>query len=77
MHLPANGSELVLFDVNRDAKLGPLLRSASDAVLTRLLPPPPRRFRTTIITNAAVGSSEVVDGWSRPARRPSRSARWS
>ncbi len=33
VHLPANGSELVLFDLNRDAKLGPLLRSASDAVL--------------------------------------------
>ena len=61
VHLPANGSELVLFDVNRDAKLGPLLRSASDAVLTRLLPAPPRRFRTTIITNAAAGSSEVVE----------------
>jgi alpha-beta hydrolase superfamily lysophospholipase len=60
VHLPANGSELVLFDVNRDAKLGPLLRSASDAVLTRLLPAPPRPFRTTIITNATVGSSEVV-----------------
>ena len=60
VHLPANGSELVLFDVNRDAKLGPLLRSASDAVLTRLLPAPPRRFLTTIITNATVGSSEVV-----------------
>ena len=60
VHLPANGSELVLFDVNRDAKLGPLLRSASDAVLTRLLPAPPRPFRTTIITNATVGSSQVV-----------------
>jgi alpha-beta hydrolase superfamily lysophospholipase len=60
-HLPANGSELVLFDLNRDAKLGPLLRSASDAVLTRLLPAPPRRFRTTIITNAGDGSSEVVE----------------
>ena len=59
-HLPANGSELVLFDVNRDAKLGTLLRSASDAVLARLLPAPPRAFRTTIVTNATVGSSEVV-----------------
>jgi alpha-beta hydrolase superfamily lysophospholipase len=61
VHLPANGSELVLFDVNRDAKLGPLLRTASDAVLTRVLPAPPRRFRTTIITNAGDGSSEVVE----------------
>jgi len=61
VHLPANGGELVLFDLNRDAKLGPLLRSASDAVLTRLLPAPPRRFRTTIIANADSGGSEVVE----------------
>jgi hypothetical protein len=60
-HLPANGSELVLFDVNRDAKLGLLLRSASDRVLTRVLPAPPRNFRTTIIANATPGSSEVVE----------------
>ena len=32
-HLPANGSELVLFDLNRSIKFGPLLRSAADAVL--------------------------------------------
>ena len=60
VHLPANGSELVLFDLNRGAKLGPLLRSAADGVLTRLLPPPPRRFRTTIIANAG-DSEEVVE----------------
>jgi alpha-beta hydrolase superfamily lysophospholipase len=59
-HLPANGSELVLFDLNRDAKLGPLLRSAADGVLARLLPPPPRRFRTTVIANAG-DSEEVVE----------------
>jgi alpha-beta hydrolase superfamily lysophospholipase len=59
--LPANGSELVLFDVNRDAKLGTLLRAASDTVLARLLPAPPRRFRTTIITNAGGRSSAVVE----------------
>jgi alpha-beta hydrolase superfamily lysophospholipase len=59
-HLPANGSELVLFDLNRSTKLGPLLSSASDAVLTRLLPPP-RPFRTTIITNASPDSDEVVE----------------
>ena len=38
-HLPANGSELVLFDVNRTVKLGPLLRPAADTALARLLPP--------------------------------------
>jgi hypothetical protein len=61
VHLPANGSELVLFDLNRDAKLGTLLSPASDAILTRVLPAPPRRFRTTIVANAAVDSSEVVE----------------
>jgi alpha-beta hydrolase superfamily lysophospholipase len=59
-HLPANGSELVLFDVNRDAKLGLLLRSAARNLLTRVLPAPPRRFRTTIISNADSDSAEVV-----------------
>ena len=59
VHLPANGSELVLFDVNRDAQV----RSAAavriaDTVLARLLPAPPRRFRTTIITNASADSSD-------------------
>jgi alpha-beta hydrolase superfamily lysophospholipase len=60
-HLPANGSELVLFDVNRNTKFGPLLNSASDTMLTRILPDPPRRFRTTIITNASPDSAEVVE----------------
>ena len=59
-HLPANGSELVLFDMNRSAKLGPLLSTAADIVLTRILPPPPRRFRTVIISNAG-DSDEVME----------------
>ena len=29
-HLPANGSELVLFDINRNARLGPLLRRSTN-----------------------------------------------
>ncbi|UEM07371.1 alpha/beta hydrolase (plasmid) [Skermanella rosea] len=60
-HLPANGSELVLFDVNRNTKFGPLLSSASDTMLTRILPGPPRRFRTTIITNASPDTADVVE----------------
>jgi alpha-beta hydrolase superfamily lysophospholipase len=59
VHLPANGSELVLFDMNRSAKLGPLLSAAADTVLTRILPPPPRRFRTVVITN--VGGRDEVE----------------
>lgn len=50
--LPANGSELVLFDLNRAARLGLLFRPATETVLSRLLPGAPRRFRTTVIANA-------------------------
>lgn len=59
--LPANGSELVLFDINRGATLGPLLRSASETVLSRILAPPPRKFRTVIITNASPDTYKVVE----------------
>jgi alpha-beta hydrolase superfamily lysophospholipase len=59
--LPSNGSELVLFDINRGAKLGLLLRSRSETVLERILAPPPRKFRTVIITNASADSYKVVE----------------
>jgi alpha-beta hydrolase superfamily lysophospholipase len=61
VHLPENGSELVLFDMNRTIKFGPLLSTAADAVLSRVLPPPPRQFRTTIIANAEADSDAVVE----------------
>lgn len=59
--LPANGSELVLFDLNRAAVVGPLLRNAAETVLSRILPDPPRQFRTVIITNAVPDSYDVVE----------------
>jgi hypothetical protein len=61
VNLPANGSELVLFDINRNAKFGPLLRADADSVLARLLPSAPRTFRTTIITNVSASSVEVLE----------------
>lgn len=59
--LPSNGSELVLFDLNRSIKFGPLLRSGSDLRLDRILPPAPRNFRSTVITNRGPDSREVVE----------------
>ena len=59
--LPANGSELVLFDVNRTVKFGPLLRRSADTALARLLPPGARSYRTTIITNADDHSSDAIE----------------
>lgn len=60
-NLPANGSELVLFDFNRSAKLGLLIRPGTSTMLNRIMPPAPRRFRTTLITNASPASDEVVE----------------
>jgi alpha-beta hydrolase superfamily lysophospholipase len=51
--LPANGSELVLFDLNRNTKFGPLLRSVFAAPADKMLPSPPRNWRLTLITNSA------------------------
>jgi alpha-beta hydrolase superfamily lysophospholipase len=59
--LPRNGSELVLFDVNRTVKFGALLRPTADTALARLLPSGARNYRTTIITNADVASGEEVE----------------
>lgn len=61
VNLPANGSELVLFDINRNTKFGPLLPRSTETVLARLLPDAPRTFRTTVITNVDPDSAEVVE----------------
>src|SRR3984893_1587001 len=59
--LPSNGSELVLFDVNRMVKFGQLLRSSADIALSRILPAGPQKYRTAIITNMDAGTSEVSE----------------
>jgi alpha-beta hydrolase superfamily lysophospholipase len=59
-NLPANGSELVLYDVNRAATLSPLLRSNLEHALDRLLPDAPRRYATVVVSNAESPSGEVL-----------------
>jgi len=73
--LPSNGSELVLFDVNRTVKFGVLLRPSADTALNRLLPPAIRSYRSTVITNATETGSEVEErsvdaGDTHERRRP-------
>jgi alpha-beta hydrolase superfamily lysophospholipase len=58
--LAVGRSELVLFDANRSTKFGPLLRADPESVLNRLLPPMPRPFKTTIITNIDPNRLEMV-----------------
>lgn len=74
-HLPANGSELVLFDLNRDAKLGPLVAPAVEQAVERLLPAAPQRFAMTLISNAGLGGPGVEErttpaGAATVTRRP-------
>ncbi len=60
-HLPANGSEIVLFDVNRATRLGPLLRPGAVAALEGLLVAGPRAYRATVVTNEDADSLAVVE----------------
>jgi alpha-beta hydrolase superfamily lysophospholipase len=60
-NLPANGSEIVLYDVNRAATLSPLLRSNLDNALDRLLPEGARRYATVVVTNAESPTGEVIE----------------
>ncbi|MEI6224852.1 MAG: alpha/beta hydrolase [Deltaproteobacteria bacterium] len=59
-HLPRNGSELVLFDLNRTALLSPLLRSSMDTIVEHMLPNPPRNYRLTLVTNGGPDNREEV-----------------
>ena len=59
--LPANGSALVLFDINRNFSFGPLIRPSAENALDRLLPPAPRRYRTSIVANAGPTEARMVD----------------
>ncbi len=59
--LPDNGSEIVLFDVNRTVKFGPLLRPSSYVALDRLTPTAPQTYRFTAIVNASEDSNATVE----------------
>lgn len=58
--LPANGSELVLVDVNRAAYVGPLVRDSALDAVQRLVPPAQRRYRVSVIANAVPGTPDTV-----------------
>jgi alpha-beta hydrolase superfamily lysophospholipase len=59
--LPDNGSEIVLFDVNRTVKFGPLLRPSSYVALEQLTPATPQAYRFTAIVNAGDDTGATVE----------------
>jgi len=73
--LPDNGSEIVLFDVNRTVKFGPLLRPSAYVALERLTPTTPQTYRFTAIVNAGDDSEativrSIAPGESKAVDRP-------
>ena len=58
--LPDNGSEVVLFDVNRNHRFDSLLRASSLQALQHLVSPGAHAFRVTVIANAAENDSRTV-----------------
>jgi len=57
--LPENGSELILFDINRAARLRPFLASMHVTLLDELERDPRRTYRLTVITNDDETSTQV------------------
>ena len=66
--LPDNGSEIVLFDVNRTVKFGPLLRPSAYVALDRLTPTSPQPYRFTSIINASDDSDATVERSTAPGQ---------
>ncbi len=60
-YLPDNGSEIVLFDVNRTVKFGPLLRPSSYVALDRLTPTTPKAYRFTAVVNAGDDTDATLE----------------
>ncbi len=58
--LPANGSELVLFDVNRTEAVRAFLKKSYDAQVAALFAHGERTYRLSLVTNAGAGTLEVV-----------------
>jgi alpha-beta hydrolase superfamily lysophospholipase len=60
-HLPANGSELVLFDLNRLAMFSTVITPTDREFLSTLFRHEPRAYRLAVITNASPNTRAVVE----------------
>jgi alpha-beta hydrolase superfamily lysophospholipase len=59
--LPADHHELVLFDINRESHIEPLLNGDPTATIAGLLADPERPFRLSVLTNRDPQSLQVVE----------------
>ena len=58
-HLPQNGSELVLFDVNHLSGIDVFMQPADRSLMATLLEPAPRTYRRVVVTNSGDDTREV------------------
>lgn len=71
--LPAGGHEVVLFDLNRDIRFGPLFVPGADAGLERIVGPAPRPHALTVIGTdggGVVAARRVAAGATEAAETP-------
>lgn len=73
--LPANGSELVVFDINRSQAASSLLRADMSGLLEQLLPPAKRDYDLTVVGVApeqgrAVEARRIAAGSQQVQRQP-------
>lgn len=59
-HVPSNGSEVVLFDVNRNRRFDALLKPSSLTAVNRMLPAGPQSYRATVVANATNNDEHTV-----------------
>ena len=65
--LDANGSELVLFDINRLSGMEPFMDPSAATLLSQLTDASPRRYGRSLVTNATHESLDVVERSIRPS----------
>jgi len=70
--LPANGSELVLYDINRANLLAPIIRPAAAGQLDALRRGEPHAYRLVVIANLAPDTPEVGERVFEPAAAEAR-----
>jgi len=68
-YLPDNGSELVLFDINRDTAFTPLVRPFFVNMASHMLPDLPQRYTITLIGNTGPGDSSAVERTALPGEK--------
>ncbi len=67
--LPANGSELVLFDINRQGVLAPMFTQSASEMMGQLQPDAAHAYRLTVIGNVDADTANIAERRLDPGQR--------